>query len=135
MADALGDGNLRPGDRLPGIPSHQVKFGASYQITDAWRIGVTGLASTGRVLRGDESNRNPRTSGFVVIGANTAYQVTRNLEIFGQVQNAFNRRYETFGTFSETDNVPIAQVPGAANPRALAPAPPIAGYGGIRVRF
>ena len=87
------------------------------------------------MLRGDESNRNPRTSGFVVIGANTSYQVTQNLEIFGQVQNAFNRRYETFGTFAETSNVPIAQAPGAANPRSLAPAPPIAGYGGIRVRF
>ena len=135
LADENGQIQVRPGDRLPGIPSHQVKFGASYQITDAWRIGVTGLASTGRVLRGDESNRNPRTSGFVVIGANTAYQVTRNLEIFGQVQNAFNRRYETFGTFAETSNVPIAQAPGAANPRSLAPAPPIAGYGGIRVRF
>ena len=135
LSDANGQIQVRPGDRLPGIPAHQVKFGASYRVTDAWRIGFTGLASSGRVLRGDESNLNPRTAGFVVFGANTSYQVTDNIELFGQVQNATNRHYETAGAFSQTSAVPIVQAPGAANPRALAPAPPIAGYGGIRVRF
>lgn len=135
LSDANGLIRVRPGNRLPGIPAHQVKFGASYQVTDAWRVGFTAIASSGRVLRGDESNLNPRTDGFIVFGANTAYQVTENIELFGQVQNATDRRYETAGAFSQTSSVPVVPAPGATDPRSLAPAPPIAGYGGLRVRF
>ncbi len=135
LADANGQIGVTKGNRLPGVPAHTVKFGLSYQATSAWRVGLTGIAASGRVLRGDESNLNPRTSGYVVLGVNTAYQVTENIELFGQVQNATDRRYETFGTFSPTASVPIAPAPGAANPRSLTPAPPIAGYGGVRVRF
>lgn len=135
LSDANGLIRVRPGNRLPGIPAHQVKFGASYQVTDAWRVGFTAIASSGRVLRGDESNLNPRTDGFIVFGANTAYQVTENIELFGQVQNATDRRYETAGAFSPTSSVPVLPAPGATDPRSLAPAPPIAGYGGLRIKF
>jgi hypothetical protein len=44
-------------------------------------------------------------------------------------------KYETFGTFSPTSLLPSAIVPGAAITRSLSPAPPIAAYGGVRVRF
>ena len=135
LADSNGLIRVRPGNRLPGIPAHQVKFGASYRVTDAWRVGFTGIASSGRVLRGDEANLTPRTDGYIVFGANTAYQVTDNIELFGQVQNATDRRYETAGAFSQTSSVPVVPAPGATDPRSLAPAPPIAGYGGLRVKF
>ncbi|HSC18604.1 MAG TPA: hypothetical protein VLC74_06790 [Rhizomicrobium sp.] len=42
-------------------------------------------------------------------------------------------RYETFGTFSPVDQVPILQVPNARNPRSLSPAAPLVAFGGVRL--
>jgi hypothetical protein len=46
-----------------------------------------------------------------------------------------NERYYTFGTFSPTGSVALAQAPGAANPRSLSLAAPAGGFGGVRVSF
>ncbi len=71
----------------------------------------------------------------MVLNANTSYQLTKNLEVFGLVQNLLNVKYETFGTFSPTSTVPIAAAPGATITRSLSPAPPVAAYAGVRLRF
>jgi len=65
----------------------------------------------------------------------TSYQVTPNLQLFALIENAFNAKYYTFGTFSPTSSVPIAQAPGATNPRSYSPAAPIAVTAGIRLTF
>jgi iron complex outermembrane recepter protein len=70
-----------------------------------------------------------------VLNLHTSYKVTPNLQLFGLIENAFNATYYTFGTFSPTSSVFVAQVPGATNPRSYSPASPIAGTVGIRVTF
>jgi hypothetical protein len=57
------------------------------------------------------------------------------VQFFGLIENAFNTKYTTFGTFSPTSAVFIAQAPGATNPRSYSPAAPIAETVGIRVTF
>jgi outer membrane receptor protein involved in Fe transport len=134
-ADANGQIHVVPGDQLPGVPRHRLKFGLSYNVTDAWTVGLSGIASSGQYLFGDEANLQPKTNPYVVLTANTAYQVTPKLQLFALIQNLFNANYVTYGTFSPTSTVPIAQVPGASDPRSLSPAAPLAVYGGIRVSF
>jgi outer membrane receptor protein involved in Fe transport len=131
------DGNIlvRPGDHLPGIPTNLLKLGVSYKVTDAWTVGATGIAAAGQYLFGDEANLTPKTPAYFVAKVNTSYQLTKNLQLFGFVQNAFNARYYTFGTFSPTSSIFIAQAPGATNPRSYSVASPIAGYAGVRVTF
>ncbi len=126
---------VRPGNRLPGVAPHQVKFGFNYQVTPAWRIGALGRFATGKFLVGDPSNLNRTTGDYAVFGFNTAYRVSENIEIYGYVENALNRRYATFGTFSPVDEVPIIAVPNASINRSLAPGAPIAGFGGLRILF
>lgn len=126
---------VHKGNRLPGIPRHMVKIGLNYQVTDNWKIGLTARAASGKYLYGDESNLNPKTAAYAVIGLNTSWQVTKNIQIFGLVENALNAKYATFGTFSPTSLVPILQVPGATNPRSLSAGPPIAAYGGVKITF
>jgi outer membrane receptor protein involved in Fe transport len=86
-------------------------------------------------LFGDEANLTSPVGGYVVLNLNTQYQITPHIEVFGLVQNALNAKYETYGTFSDTASIPIVEVAGASNTRSLSPAPPIAGYGGVRVTF
>ena len=134
-ADASGQIHVVPGDRLPGVPAHRFKFGASYAMTPAWTVGFSGVVSSGQYLFGDEANLTPKTNPYVVLNLDSHYRVTRGLEVFALVRNLLNARYETFGTFSPTSLVPAAQAPGATATRSLAPAPPVAAYAGVRLRF
>jgi outer membrane receptor protein involved in Fe transport len=134
-ADANGNIQVQPGNHLPGIPTNLIKLGADYQLTDAWTIGGTGIAASGRHLFGDEANLTPKTPAYFVLNLHTSYQLTANLQLFGLLQNAFNTTYHTFGTFSPTSSVLIAQAPGAANPRSYSPGAPIAGTIGVRFTF
>jgi iron complex outermembrane recepter protein len=135
QANAAGNIFVHPGDRLPGIPANQVKIGVDYKVTDAWTVGGTGIYASGRFLFGDEANLTPPIPSYFVLNLYTNYQLTKHLQLFGQVNNAFNATYYTFGTFSPTALVPIIQAPGATNPRSYSPAAPIAGFVGLRVTF
>jgi outer membrane receptor protein involved in Fe transport len=134
-ADVAGNILIRPGDRLPAIPANQLKLGFDYRVTDAWTVGGTGIYAAGQFLLGDEANLTPPTPPYFVLNLYTTYQLTKHLQLFGQVENAFNATYYTFGTFSPTSAVPIVQAPGATNPRSLSPGAPIAGFVGLRVTF
>jgi iron complex outermembrane recepter protein len=134
---ADGDGNIAVdgGDHLPGVAPHTVKFGAAYDIVPSWTVALDARAVSGQYLFGDESNNAAKVPGYVVVNANTTYGLTDRFEFFAMVQNLFDTKYETFGTFSETEEVPLLEVPDAENPRAFSAAPPIAIYGGVRFRF
>ena len=134
-ADDLGQIHVGAGNRLPGIPRHRLKFGASYAATQDWTVGFSGIASSGQFLFGDEANLTPQTNPYVVLNVNTSYQVTPNVQLFALARNVLGRNYETYGTFSPTSSVPIVQAPGANNPRSLSPAAPFGAFGGVRVSF
>jgi hypothetical protein len=134
-ADAGGNIQVRAGSRIPGVPRHRLKFGASAQVGQDWTIALTGIASSGQVLQGDASNQNPQTAPWVVLNLRTAWQATERLEVFGLLQNLTNARYATFGAFSPVTLVPIAQAPGTTNPRSLTPGAPLAYYAGLQLAF
>ena len=135
FADADGLTQVRRGNQIPGVPAHRLKFGVQYQLTPEWTVGGTGIASSGRYLQGDAANLNPTTGAYVVLNLNTAYQVTKTIQVFGLVQNVTNEKYATFGGFSPVGLVPILQAPGAMNTRSVVPGAPVAGFGGVRVTF
>jgi iron complex outermembrane recepter protein len=134
-ADANGNITVQPGNRLPGIPANQVKLGAYYKVTDKWTVGGTAIGASGAYLFGDEANLTPKLSGYFTLNLSTSYQLTENVQLFAWVQNVTNAKYYTFGTFSPTSSVFLAQAPGATNPRSLSPAAPVGGFAGIRVTF
>jgi outer membrane receptor protein involved in Fe transport len=134
-ADANGNIFIQSGDRLPGIPQNILKFGADYAITDAWTVGGSALAEAGQYLFGDEANLTPTTPPYFVLNLHTTYQVTKNFQLFAKIDNAFDAQYYTYGSFAPTSAIPIAQAPGATNPRAYSPAAPISALVGVRVTF
>ena len=84
-------------------------------------------------LRGDESNLNPKTAPNFVLNATTRYRVGAHVALFASIENLLDQKYETFGSFSPTSDVPIVEMPNASNPRSLSPAPPISVYAGVRL--
>ena len=134
-ADANGNVTIGTGNRLPGVPAHQGKFGFNYRITDQWTASAVAVAQSGTYLFGDEANLTAQLPAFVTLNLSTSYQLTPHIELFASVENATNEKYYTFGTFSPTTAVFLSQAPNATNPRAYSPAAPVGGFGGVRVTF
>ena len=112
-----------------------MKLGVYYKATDKWTVGATAIAASSAYLFGDEANLTPPLPGYFTLNLSTSYQVTEHVQLFAWAENITNARYYTFGTFSPTSSVFIAQAPGATNPRSYSPAAPIGGFGGVRVTF
>lgn len=130
--------NVRPGDRLTNIPEHRFKAGFEYMITQKWMFGADLIASSGQFHLGDEINVLPKVGGYTRVDLKTTYQVTDEVQVFGIVNNVFDRRYGLFGTLFDTEEAPTEPVgPGFQfnNPRSIVPSQPIAAYGGVKVRF
>jgi iron complex outermembrane receptor protein len=123
---------VTPGNVIPSIPAHKFKAGGEYAVTDKWKVGGSFIAVSGQFLRGDENNLNPKLPGYWVLNLNTTYQVAKNVEVFGLVQNVTNNRYYTFGQFFETNEVPFL---GLTDPRTFSPGAPLAAYAGVRAKF
>ncbi len=134
-ADANGNITVRPGNLLPGVPRSVIKFGVDGVITQAWHAGVDGQYQSGQYLFGDEANLTPRLPGYFVMNLHSTYDITRWFQVFANAQNVLDRRYYTYGTFSPTTSVFLAQAPNATNPRSFSLAEPLGLFGGVRVKF
>ena len=137
-ADANGNIEVKPGDHVPGVPRHRLKFGVDYQATAAWTIGGTLNFISGQYFANDQSNQNQQLPGHIVVNLHSTYRMDDDLEFFGELDNAFDARYATFGTFGNPTGVGALGIPsrgGAVDPRFLSPAPPIGAFGGIRAKF
>jgi iron complex outermembrane receptor protein len=136
-ADAAGNIQVVPGDRLPGIPLHQVKAGADYRLTPRWTVGAVLTYFGDQYLKGDESNQNPPLAGYFIVNLHGVYRLNDHAELFADVSNLFNAKYADFAQYGDPTGVGAPGVPqgvGVDN-RFLAPGAPIAVYGGLRVKF
>jgi iron complex outermembrane receptor protein len=140
--DADGNIQVLPGDRLPLIPLSRVKLGADYSVSHAWSLGGSLVLATSSFYRGDESNRNPQLPGYHVVSLRSSYRLTKQVELFANVQNLFDERYSTFGLFGDPTGVgapgvppdALANGPGVDN-RFQSPGMPRAYFGGVKIRF
>ncbi|MCK1399994.1 TonB-dependent receptor [Bradyrhizobium sp. 4] len=126
-----------PGNQLPAIPRHRVKVGVDYAVTDVWKVGGNALFVSSQYLVGDESNQYAKLPSYTVFNLHTSYQVTKNFQLYGKIDNIFDKRYATYGQFFDTGALPNF-TNGAADfndPRSLSPARPRAFYAGMRVTF
>lgn len=129
--------SITPGNQIPAVPRHRIKAGIEYAVTDAWKIGGDALWVSSQYYVGDEANLEAKLPGYAVLNLHTSYQLTKNLQIYGKVDNVFDNRYATHGTFFDTTALPNFANGGNNfnDPRALSPARPRAFYAGARVTF
>jgi outer membrane receptor for ferric coprogen and ferric-rhodotorulic acid len=93
------NGQLEPGDHIPGIPSHRFKIGFDYRVTPQWRIGGDVIAVAYQFFRGDEGNDDRPLPGYVMVNQGTGYKVTDNVEVYALANTLFGTDYTTFGTY------------------------------------
>jgi outer membrane receptor protein involved in Fe transport len=56
--DAVGRILVEPGDRMPGIPLHNLNASVSYEIAAGLEVGVSAIAHSRSYLRGNENNEH-----------------------------------------------------------------------------
>jgi len=137
-ANDQGEIFVEAGDRLTGLPRHSATLTADYEGrigTRAFAIGGDMIARSGLLLFGDEANQNPEVPGYVVFNLRGRFEVVKGASLFGEVRNVFDREFATFGTFSEVDEIALAEAPGASDPRAFGPGAPRRLTAGIRAQF
>jgi len=134
-ANADGNITVHPGDKIPGIPSHQLKIGADYQITAAWSIGGDVEYIGSQNLVGDDSNQNARLTPYFLTNIRSSYQINDTIQIFGRINNLFDRRYASFGTYFETEGVGQPITDNLTDPRSITLGQPRSFFGGVKLAF
>ena len=148
---------IEPGDRIPLVPRHMIKVFANVQVTSAFAVDVDLIASV--ELPSRAATRTTCTSpmartisgpgdspGYAVVNLGGRYALTRWLQILGQINNLFDRRYYTaaqLGPTGFTDSEtfiarPLPPVNGEFPVRHstfYAPGAPIRGWIGTRFTF
>jgi iron complex outermembrane receptor protein len=121
---------------------NQLKAGVDYRVTSAWTVGAVLTYFSDQYLKGDESNQNKPLAGYTVVNLHTTYRLTDDVELFANVSNLLDAKCATFAQYGDPTGIGASGIPigvGTNGPgvdsRFLAPGPPIAAYGGLRVRF
>jgi outer membrane receptor protein involved in Fe transport len=137
FADANGNVQIVPGNRIPAIPRNRIKAGIDYSVTDAFRVGGDALFVSSQYFVGDESNQAQRLPSYAVFNLHASYQINKTFQIYARADNVLDNRYATYGTFFDTGAVPNFANGGAAftDPRSLSPARPRAFYTGLKATF
>jgi iron complex outermembrane receptor protein len=144
FADANGNIQVEPGDSLPGIPHHKFKIGFDYEVLRDWKVGADLVYRSSQYYFGDEINMLPQIAGYATVNLRTSYQINKNVQIFGLINNALDYRGATYGALyetSSTQNQVNGAAPGvcdaglfcSADPRAITITPPFEAFVGVKV--
>jgi outer membrane receptor protein involved in Fe transport len=110
-ADANGNIQVSPGNRIPGIPRHHLNAVANYDLTDRTTLGAGTVAVSRQLARGNDNNRHQpdgvnflgpgEIGGYALFNLNLDYKLDRGLQVFAKVSNVFGRRYATAGALRQ----------------------------------
>jgi outer membrane receptor protein involved in Fe transport len=136
FADANGNIQILPGNVIPGVPRHRIKAGIDYSITDALKVGGDALFVSSQYYVGDGSNQAPQLPSYAVFNLHASYQVDKNVQIYGRIDNVFDNRYATYGTFFDRGAIGnLSNGTDFTDARTVSPARPRAFYAGMKVTF
>jgi len=113
---------VRPGDRMPGIPQHNMNTNLNVHLTEQWTLGLSMVAHTASFVRGNENNQHRQgayeyyydhyegaivrgqrfkdggsVAGYATFNLKSRFEVTKGWAFFGMVNNLFDSQYATAG--------------------------------------
>lgn len=132
---------IESGDRIPGIPLHQLKLRGEFAVTPKWSVGSNVIAFSDQYSRGNENNEHQgagaKVSGYAVVNFDTRYHIGNGWQLFARVNNVFDREYNNAGLLGESlFNADGTFAGGDESTQAFyAPGAPRAGWIGVRWEF
>jgi iron complex outermembrane receptor protein len=95
----FGPNNVTPGDRMPLVPSNQVKGGFSARLPRGFRAGLDARWIGSQYLRGDEGNEEKQLDPYFVMGVRAGFSY-QSWDFSTVVTNLLNNHDPVFGTFN-----------------------------------
>jgi outer membrane receptor protein involved in Fe transport len=139
---------VRPGDRIPGLPRHSLKLNLGVRPIESLRVGAQLAAFSGQFVRGNENNQHaPDGVDFFGAGSLPKYAVLNltgewrfapGWELFGRINNVLNRKYASGGLLAENafDANGAVQAPADwRNEQFVTPGAPRSAWIGVRWTF
>ncbi|HET7865000.1 MAG TPA: TonB-dependent receptor, partial [Burkholderiaceae bacterium] len=149
-AACTGDDEIevKPGDKLPGLPAHTFKLSLDFRATATWSVGAQVRGQSKQYVRGNENNAHQADGvdfsgagtvpGFAVLDLTTSWRPASRGEVYAKVSNVLDKRYSTGGMLGHNafDANGVLQVPGDwRQEQFVAPGAPRAGWIGVRMEF
>jgi iron complex outermembrane receptor protein len=109
-----------------------------YAVTARLSVGADVLAVSDQRRVGDEAGQDEKLPGYAVASLHGSYVIGHGLELFGRIDNLFDHRYATYGTYFDGGGLADVHpnpLPDDANPHTDTPAPPRSFQLGLRVRW
>jgi outer membrane receptor protein involved in Fe transport len=152
--------SVKKGNYIPGIPKHQFKLRAQYQITPEWSFGTNITAFSDRYLHGNENNQHQENSaactadasidevacakgksaGFTIVNLDSQYKLSQGWQVWAKAINVFDTDYYSTGrlagnAFTDAGNTFETNKDDWRGAAFLAPGAPRAGWIGVRYEF
>jgi len=117
----FGEIQVNKGNRMPGVPLHNLNANVSYDVNDKWTVGLSAVMHSESFVRGNENNeheqgviryvpsalngitalpptRNPgKVPGYATFDFQTSYKFTPEWTATLLVNNVFDKEYFTAG--------------------------------------
>jgi iron complex outermembrane receptor protein len=134
LAVAMGGSSIMvmPGSHMSAVAKHRLKAGFDYSITPEWKIGADLVYTAGAWVREDEINAFGTLSPYATVNLRTSYQLTKNFQVYGLIDNVTDTRTRNFAIFYNTTAIPFLDM---TNPRQTSLGAPTGFYGGAKVTF
>jgi iron complex outermembrane recepter protein len=102
-ADSSGAIQVSPGNRIPGLPEHNVKVRLDYDWNERLSIGANVVHTSDIYARGDENNQDQhgKVNGYTVLNLDGRYNFTKSFQVFTRINNLFDKRYANFAVLGE----------------------------------
>lgn len=123
---------VMPGSHMTSIPRQRLKGGFDYAMTKEWKVGMDVVYSAGNWVRGDEINAFGTLPSYATVNLRSSYQITKNFQVYGLIDNVGGVRARTFGTFFNTQAIPFLYF---SDPRSVSLSAPTGFYAGAKMTF
>jgi outer membrane receptor protein involved in Fe transport len=144
--------NVKPGDRIPSIPAHQLKLRGQYAVTPDWSIGTNVIGYSDQYVWGNENNQHRanaaacadtdncaqgkgKLGGYFTVNLDTQYNIGSGWKAFAKATNIFDRDYYVSGRLAETQFNSAGGFGHEAKMLGLLPGAPRAAWVGLRYEF
>lgn len=143
----MGERNvtISPGTRMAGLPRHTAKIGADWTLAPGLSVGADMQLVSARGVQGNEDGlledgatetHRLRIPGHGLLHLRAQWQATPALTVVARMQNALDRRYETYGALAETSFDAQGRFTGNEEDALfVAPGAPRSLWLGLRLKF
>ena len=101
--------SITPGTRMAGLPMNTLKLHLDWRMNDKLSLGASTISTSKLITQGNEdglvgiddaaapASADASIKGYTLLNLSATYKAEKGLEFFAKINNALNKRYETYG--------------------------------------